>query len=171
MPTTISESTYLEPGQYVDLVFEIFQPVTLADETAAVKYIKAKVAKDKRWHYMGGDIQQRTIEATGRTFRALVITVQIADPAKRWHNPPTQAEIQEANTLGVVIRTAGAVVTAAVAVYVIAEEWRLDRQAERVLQYNWAEEHPVAGALTMISSRTLIAAAVVLVVWLVFRGR
>jgi hypothetical protein len=97
MGSYVDDTTELSPGDLLDVIFEIeTSNQTLANY--AVSKIKHDVAADTRWHYQGSRIEDRIETATGRTFRALVITVQVADPSKVSGNNPA-VPVYEANVL------------------------------------------------------------------------
>jgi len=81
MGVPIIQDVELQPGDFVDVEYEIRDTVNFL-EAAAISSVKQELAKDPRFHYQGSEIQERVDLGVGFTWRYLVITVQVADPSK-----------------------------------------------------------------------------------------
>lgn len=151
MRSYVEDTTQLSPGDLVDVIFEIATSnATLA--SYAISKVKADVAADKRWHYQGSVIEDRTDPETGRTFRALVITVQAVDPAKVTGNHP-EVTVYEANALAVVAVIVGGIAALAIAGAVIYRD------------YTW-QKHPVMRTINDMKWPLVIIIALLVWMWI-----
>ncbi len=160
--------SYLKPGQLLDIVFKITAG-TPAEESETIAYIKRQVSEDKRWHYGGSRREERIDPGSGLAYNALVISVQVADPAKVYGDLSDPTNVQEANIAGWVIVAAGMVLSVAT----MTAGWLIDRQHER--KFRWMQyESSVVARLTEAGERFKWPVAAVLalvIVGLVLRGK
>lgn len=125
----------LQPGDLVDVEYEIMPGAAPAAVAAAIHDVKAQLAHDRRFVYQGSQEFETQETETGALYKAIIITVMVADPSKRTGSNPPPAETQQAGfwipvTVIVALVTSAVIAWRASVVYV---GYTLTRRTEAVI--------------------------------------
>ncbi len=113
MATPIGEDVPLNPGDLVDVVYEV-KETNQAILDFGISKVKAELAKDPRWHYQGFQWQEYEDPDFGGAVRLIVFTVQVADPSKvTGQDPPPMELAGFVGVLALIAAIGAAIVTVA----------------------------------------------------------
>jgi hypothetical protein len=107
----------LQPGDLVDIELELKAGLYGTLENLAVSEVKKSLAADRRFRYQGSREIESFETETGEPYRAIIITVQVADLSKVTGSNPRPTPPLEAGVSWIKVITLVSIVAGAIAAY------------------------------------------------------
>ncbi len=181
MGTPIGEDEVLNPGDLLDVIYEV-KPGndTLVD--LAISKAKNDLAKDPRWHYQGSHWEEYPDPDFAGTVRLIVFTVQVADPSKVTGEDPPDVQLARAldpRIIAAVILAVGlAISSVAASIYMTYKGYLINKTASdpgisdevKLAALAGLTKSNLGDALKSVGHSLVIVALIVGVLWVLSKS-